>query len=58
MISWAFGVNSSMQKRNTLLVLEGFEKKGDAPNQTKDTFGKTQLVQLFLTNFLIHLLTK
>lgn len=47
-----------MQKRNTLLVWEGFEKKGDAPNQTKDTFGKTQLVQLFLTNFLIHLLTK
>ena len=47
-----------MQKRNTLLVLEGFEKEGGAPNQTKDTFGKTQLVQLFLTNFLIHLLKK
>ena len=48
-----------MQKRNTLRLLEGFEKKGDAANRTKDTIEKMRLVlQLLLTNTLIHVLRK
>ena len=33
-----------MRKRNTLRLLEGFEKKDDAANRTKDTFEKIRLV--------------
>ena len=40
----AFGVNLSMRKRNTLRLLEGFEKKDDAANRTKYTFEKIRLV--------------
>ena len=48
-----------MWKRNILRLLEGFEKKDDAANRTKDTFEKIRLVlQLLLTNTLIHILTK
>ena len=48
-----------MRKRNTLRLLEGFEKKGDAANRTKDTIEKMRLVlQLLLTNTLIHVLRK
>ena len=44
-----------MRKRNTLRLLEGFEKKDDAANRTKDTLEKIGLVlQLLLTNILIH----
>ena len=44
-----------MWKRNTLQLLEGFEKKDDATNRTKDTLEKIGLVlQLLLTNILIH----
>ena len=44
-----------MRIRNTLRVLEGFEKKDDVTNRTKDTFEKIGLVlQLLLTNILIN----
>ena len=33
-----------MRKRNTLRLLEGFEKKDDAANRTKYTFEKIRLV--------------
>ena len=33
-----------MRKKNTLRLLEGFEKKDDAANRTKDTFEKIRLV--------------
>ena len=40
-----------MRKRSTLRILEGFEKKDDTTNRTKDTFEKIRLVlQLLLTN--------
>ena len=40
-----------MRKRSTLRILEGFEKKDDTANRTKDTFEKIRLVlQLLLTN--------
>ena len=39
--------------------MEGFEKKDDAANRTKDTFEKIRLVsKRFLTNTLIHALRK
>ena len=48
-----------MQKRNKLRLLEGFEKKDDDANRTKDTFEKIRLVlQLLLTNTLIDVLRK
>ena len=48
-----------MRKRNTLRILDGFEKKDCAVDQTKDTFEKIQLVlQLLLTNILIYVLRK
>ena len=48
-----------MQKRNTLRVLEGFEKKDDAANRIKDRFEKIRLVlQFLLTNILMHVLRK
>ena len=48
-----------MRKRNTLQLLEGFEKKDDAANRTKYTFEKIRLVlQLSLANTLIHVLRK
>ena len=44
-----------MRKRNTQRLLEGFEKKDDAANRTKDTLEKVGLVlQLLLTKILIH----
>ena len=44
-----------MWKRNTLLLVEGFENKDDAANTTKDTFEKILLVfQLLLANNLMH----
>ena len=44
-----------MRKINTLRVLEGFEKKDDVTNRTKDTLEKIGLVlQLLLTNILIN----
>ena len=44
-----------MRKRNTLRLLEGFEKKDDAANRTKGTLEKIGLVLHFLlTNILIH----
>ena len=52
-------MNLSMRKRNTERLLDGFEKKHDAANRTKDTFEKIRLVlQLLLTNMLIHVLRK
>ena len=47
-----------MPKRNTLRLLEEFEKKGDAANWTKDTIEKRLVLQLLLTNILIHVLRK
>ena len=48
-----------MRKRSTLRLLEGFEKKDDAANRTKDTFEKIRVVlQLLLTNTLIHVVRK
>ena len=44
-----------MRKRNTQRLLEGFEKKDDVANRTKDTLEKVGLVlQLLLTKILIH----
>ena len=44
-----------MWKRNTLLLMEGFENEDDAANTTKDTFEKILLVfQLLLANNLMH----
>ena len=48
-----------MRKRNSPRLLEGFEKKDDAANRTRDTIEKIRLVlQLLLTNTLIHVLRK
>ena len=48
-----------MRKRNTLRLLEGFEKKSDAANRTKDTFEAIRLVlQFLLANILMHVLSK
>ena len=48
-----------MRKRNSPRLLEGFEKKDDAANRTRDTIEKIGLVlQLLLTNTLIHVLRK
>ena len=44
-----------MGERNTLRLLEGFEKKDDAAKRTKGTLEKIGLVLHFLlTNILIH----
>ena len=53
---WSKFINA--EKKFTA-TLEGFEKKDDAANRTRDTIEKIRLVlQLLLTNTLIHALRK